>query len=446
MRHLYHPTALDPARPARSWWAASLVEPPAAYPELVGDQRTAVAVIGGGYTGLSAALHLTRTHGLGVQVLERAFPGWGASGRNGGFCCMGSSKLAWGDVIRKYGAQDARAFYRAQVESVELVGDILAGEGIDADRAGSGEIALAHRPGAMRGFAAEVDFMAREFGARWSILSRADLADRGMAGPDFHGAIRNPVGFGLNPMKYATGLAAAAARAGAGIAAQSAVTGWRREGGRHRLVTPKGSLLADRVLISANGYTPEDLHPGFGARLLPALSSVVATRPMRSDELAAQGWTSTDMAFDLRNLLHYFRLLPDGRMVFGGRGGISAAPEALARQSQRIEAAFRAYFPAWRDVEITHRWSGLVCLAMDFIPYIGSWSAEPGTYFALAYHGNGVAMASWAGRAIADVIAGAPDRRPELVRHPPPRFPLPALRPWYLRGAYLNYGIKDMLG
>ncbi len=329
---------------------------------------------------------------------------------------------------------------------MELVGEILAGEGIDADRAGSGEIALAHKPGAMRGFAAEVDFMAREFGARWTILSRGDLADRGMKSRDFHGAIRNPVGFGLNPMKYVTGLAAAAARAGARIAAQSPVTGWRREGAEHRLVTPRGSLLAERVLIATNGYTPEDLHPGFGARLLPALSSVVATRPMRAEELAAQGWTSTDMAFDLRNLLHYFRLLPDGRMVFGGRGGISAAPDALARQSQRIEAAFRAYFPAWREVEITHRWSGLVCLAMDFIPHIGSWPAEPGTFFALAYHGNGVAMASWAGRAIADVIAGAPDRRPELIRRPPPRFPLPALRPLYLRGAYLNYGIKDLLG
>jgi glycine/D-amino acid oxidase-like deaminating enzyme len=445
MRHLYHPTALDPQNPAKSWWADSLVERPAIYPELIGDQQTDVAVIGGGYTGLSAALHLTREHQIGVQVLERAFPGWGASGRNGGFCCMGSSKLSWGEVIAKFGRDDARAFYRAQVESIDLVGDLLKREGIDADRSGSGEIALAHKPGVTKDFAAEVDFMAREFGARWTILNRAELEARGMKSGGFHGAIHNPVGFGLNPMKYVTGLAAAASRAGAKISAQSPVNEWRREGNKQRLVTPKGSLLANRVLIATNGYTPEDLHPDFGGRLLPALSSVVATRPMTKAELAAQGWTSTDMAYDLRNLLHYFRLLPDGRMVFGGRGGLSAEPGALARQSQRIEAAFRAYFPAWAGVEITHRWSGLVCLAMDVIPHVGKWEQEPGTYFALAYHGNGVGMASWAGRASANVIAGGIDERPNLMRRLPPRFPFPPLRPLYLRGAYIGYGIKDRL-
>jgi glycine/D-amino acid oxidase-like deaminating enzyme len=331
------------------------------------------------------------------------------------------------------------------VDSIDLVGDLLKREDIDADRSGNGEISLAHKPGITNDFAAEVDFMAREFGANWSVLSQAELEARGMKGDGFYGAIHNPIGFGLNPMKYVTGLAAVASRAGAKIAAQSPVEEWRREGSKHRLVTPKGSLLADRVLIATNGYTPEDLHPDFGGRLLPALSSVVATRPMTRDELAAQGWTSTDMAYDLRNLLHYFRLLPDGRMVFGGRGGLSAEPGALAHQSGRIEAAFRAYFPAWRGVEITHRWSGLVCLAMDVIPHVGTWESEPGVYFALAYHGNGVGMASWAGRAIANVIAGGKDARPNLMRRLPPRFPFPPLRPLYLRGAYIQYGFKDRL-
>jgi glycine/D-amino acid oxidase-like deaminating enzyme len=260
----------------------------------------------------------------------------------------------------------------------------------------------------------------------------------------------NSTGFGLNPYKYVTGLARAASHRGARIFAESPVTGWSRDGYRHRLVTPKGSVRADKVLIATNGYTPENLHPDFGGRLLPALSSIVVTRPLTEAERQAAGFTSTTPVYDLLNLLHYFRLLPDGRMLFGGRGGLSAEPSALARQSARIEAAFRYYYPAWRDVEINHRWSGFVCLAADLLPHVGSWEEQPGVYYAVAYHGNGVAMASWAGRAIATVISGGVDRmgdlRPMLMRGLPPRFPFAALRPLYLRGAYLKYGVDDLLG
>src|SRR5262249_43804399 len=146
MKHLYHPSAVDPATPAASWWRDSLTAPAPEYSVLQGDIEAEVAIIGGGFTGLSAAYHLAKEYGIRAVVLERAHPGWGASGRNGGFCCMGSSKLGWKQTITKYGLEDARAFHRAQTESVELVGELLRAENIDADRTGEGEIALAHRP------------------------------------------------------------------------------------------------------------------------------------------------------------------------------------------------------------------------------------------------------------------------------------------------------------
>jgi glycine/D-amino acid oxidase-like deaminating enzyme len=446
MKHLYHPSALDPQAPVASWWRDSVTGPPAEYAPLQDDVETEVAIIGGGYTGLSAAYHLAKDYGIKAVVLERAFPGWGASGRNGGFCCMGGSKLSWKKMITAYGLEEARAFHHDQAEAVGLVGDLLAAEGIDADRTGEGDVALAHRESALADLATDAKFMANAFGARQTLLDREGLKARGLSGPHFHGGVADEVGFGLNPFKYVTGLARAAAAQGAIVTAQSPVTGWQRETNRHRLMTPRGSVRAAKVLIATNGYTPEDLHPQFGGRVLPALSSIVVTRPLTEAERAEAGWTSTTPSYDLLNLLHYFRLLPDGRFLFGGRGGLSAEPGALVRQSARIEAAFRRYYPAWRAVEITHRWSGFVCLAMDLLPHIGAWEDEPGAYFALAYHGNGVALSSWSGRAVARLIGTGAAQMPKMLRRPPPRFPLPFLRPLYLRGAYVKFGIEDSLG
>ncbi|MDQ7248759.1 NAD(P)/FAD-dependent oxidoreductase [Dongia sedimenti] len=446
MKHLYHPTALDPRTPAPSWWRDSVGAPPAEYAPLQGDVETEVAIIGGGYTGLSAAYHLAKEHGIKAVVLERATPGWGASGRNGGFCCMGGSKLGWKKIITTYGLEEARAFYHAQAESVGLVAGLLEAEGIDADRTESGDVALAHRESMVAELATDAKFMANAFGARHSLLDRDDLKARGLAGPHFHGGVAGEVGFGLNPFKYVTGLARAAAARGATLTSWSPVTAWRREAYGHRLTTPQGSVRAAKVLIATNGYTPEDLHPQFGGRLLPALSSIVVTRSLTEAERAEAGWTSTAPSYDLLNLLHYFRLLPDGRFMFGGRGGVSAEPGALARQSARIEAAFRRYYPAWRDVEITHRWSGFVCLAADLVPHVGAWADEPGIYFAMAYHGNGVALGTWSGRAIARLIGSGETPAPKLMRTPPPRFPLPFLRPLYLRGAYVKFGLEDAFG
>lgn len=446
MKHLYHPSALDPATPAPSWWRDSVSAPPAEYAPLQGDVETEVAIIGGGYTGLSAAYHLAKDHGIKAVVLERATPGWGASGRNGGFCCMGGSKLGWKKIITTYGLEEARAFYQAQADSVGLVASLLEAEAIDADRTATGDVALAHRESMVAELATDAKFMANAFGAKHSLLDRDGLKARGLAGPHFHGGVAGEVGFGLNPFKYVTGLARAAAARGATVTSQSPVTGWQRETYGHRLTTPQGSVRAAKVLIATNGYTPEDLHPQFGGRLLPALSSIVVTRPLTEAERAEAGWTSTAPSYDLLNLLHYFRLLPDGRFMFGGRGGVSAEPGALARQSARIEAAFRRYYPAWRNVEITHRWSGFVCLAADLVPHVGGWADEPGTYFALAYHGNGVALGTWSGRAVARLIGAGEAMAPEMLRRPPPRFPLPFLRPLYLRGAYVKFGIEDAFG
>jgi len=449
MKHLYHPSAQDPTHAPSDWWHESLGVPSTIYPALGTDIEAEVAIIGGGFTGLSAAYHLAKAHGIRAVVLERAHPGWGASGRNAGYCCMGGSALGWQQIIEQYGLEDAHAFYRVQQDSVALVENLLVSEGIDVDRTGRGGVGLAHRASALQELREDAELMADTFGANYALLDRSDLISRGMGGPHFHGGLAEDVGFGLNPYKYVIGLAQAAAKGGTAIFSGSPVTGWQRDGRRHRLTTPKGIVHADKVLIATNGYTPEDLHGDFGGRLLPVLSTILVTQPLTNAECAAAGWTDTTPGYDLLNLHNYFRLLPDGRFLFGGRAGNSARPSALARQSRWIESVFRRYYPAWHDVEITHRWSGFVCLAGDRLPHIGAWDSEPGVYYALAYSGTGIALGSWAGQAIASLMGDDGHRnqelRPTFMRRPPPRFPLPALRMLYQSYFYHKLAIDDLL-
>jgi len=443
---LYHSSAFDFSAAVDSHWEASTSPLDAAMPALDGAVSTDVAIIGAGFVGLNAALRLSAAHGIRPLVLDAARPGWGASGRNGGFCCAGSSKLTYGEMIARYGLEETRHFFRTQVDSVDHVGALLAEHSINAQRSGKGDWQLAHRPGRVSDLVHERDFMARTFGLEMVLAGREELAERGLSGPAFHGGLLSPVGFGLHPLRYVRGLARVVLGQGVGIHADTPVTRWRQEGGLHVLATPGGEVRAKKVLLATNGYSDEDVPSWLGGRLLPALSRIIVTRPLSETELRAQGWTSHDMAYDTRELLHYFRLLPDNRFMFGGRGGTDASPAALDAITRQLRAAFEAMFPAWAHVPIERIWGGFVCLTKRRVPFIGPIAEMPGAYATLAWHGNGVAMGSLAGKLAAELMAGAEgaaEAIPVVMRTEPVRFPMPALRRHYLKAAYAGLGLKD---
>ena len=182
------------------------------------------------------------------------------------------------------------------------------------------------------------------------------------------------------------------------------------------------------------------------SRYLPTQSSVIVTRPMTREELTAQGWTSHQMCFDSRHLLHYFRLMPDNRMLFGMRGGLSHTDAAEATIRKKIRADFDAMFPAWRHVETPHYWSGFVCLSRDLLPYAGPIPGMDGGFAAFAYHGNGVSMGSYSGTLLADLVQGKTPSNPypAPMRHTPRRFPLGRFRRLLMRPAYLKYALSDI--
>jgi glycine/D-amino acid oxidase-like deaminating enzyme len=441
---LVHADALHFDLPVASYWEDSADPLNLDLKPLAGNATCDIAIIGGGFTGLSAALELAQS-GQDVCLLEAGPIGWGASGRNGGFACIGSHKLAYSKMIARYGRDETRAFYAAMKESVALVGDISQRHAIDIWRTCEGEVTLAHLPSRAAELVEEQAFYRQTFGEENRVLSRDDLKAEGLAGPEFHGGLKGPIGFGVHPLNYVRGLARAAHGAGATLHPRSRVIHWREEKAGHLLETAGGSLRARKVLVATNGYTPEDVSSRHAGRLLPALSNIIVTRPLSDAERQAQGWTSHDLAYDSRNLLHYFRLLPDNRFLFGGRGGTDSSDAAAAAYRTYLTQSFHRMFPAWAGVEITHFWRGFVCLAYDLVPYVGPLDDRQTVWTALAYHGNGVAMGTWSGRAAARLMTGRSGKTevPAIITRRLARFPLPAFRPLYLKGAYLWFNWQD---
>lgn len=446
--HLYHPSNVDPAVPVDSYWRATADPMRHPTPAVEAGVDCDVAVIGGGYTGLWAALRLARDYTMDVRVLDAAEPAWGASGRNGGFCSVGASKLSFAQMARRYGDADARAFTLRQLDGIAQVRAFLEDTGTDAMVHSNGEVCLAHRPRLAAALRDDARHRTEQFGCENLVLDRADLAAHGLAGPEFHAGRITRWGFALHPLRYARALADAAADAGARLHGCSAVTEWRQDAGRHVLRTARGEVRARKVVVATNGYSTDRIPPWMRGRYLPVMSAIIVTRPLTEAERAAQGWTSDLMAYDTRKLLHYFRLMPDGRFLFGGRAHVAASPSGRAATRQRLVHHFHRMFPAWAGVGIDHFWTGFVCLTRDLVPYLGPIEGVDNAWAGFAYHGNGVAMGSWTGARLAGLVAGDAKESsaiPAPMRGPSRPFPLPGLRIAYLRAMAMIYAARDAM-
>ena len=441
MRRIFGDFAYSDAPRAGCWWDETCKGEER--PALAGAQSCDVAIIGAGFTGLSAALALAEA-GVSVCVLEAQSVGWGASGRNGGFCCLGGGLLSDTQLDQRFGKAARQAWRQAELAAIDHVEGLITKHGWEVDRHSEGETQLAHRPKDFEAMKREVDHYDECYGIKARLTAQKDLAAEGM-NAGFAGAITVPAGFALNPRKYVMSLAKAAEDAGAKIFHHSPVSKITRRGAAHVLQTAAGQVVADKVVIATNGYSSEDLPDWLAGRYMPTQSSIIVTRPMRDAELEAQGWTSRQMSYDTRHLLHYFRLMPDNRMLFGVRGGLRATAASERRAIARARADFERMFPAWKDVETPHAWSGMVCIARDQMPFVGPVPEMPGVYASLCYHGNGVAMASYCGTLLADVVLDrAPERvYPEAIRQPLKRFELGRFRRAVMPFAYAGFALMD---
>lgn len=438
MKRIFPPFAYGAGPREGCWWDSTTPLPTHAC--LQGDATCDVAVVGGGFTGVSAALHLARL-GARVVVLDAHQVGWGASGRNGGFCCLGGGMREDASLDKHYGSaarREWRMTERAAVETVERLIDDL---DIDVDRHSRGETCLAHRVRDASAFEAQARAIQDNYGVEAEILAASELQSAGFSGP-FHGALTTPVGFGLNPRKLLAGLIRACTDSGVTFHGDTPVT--RIAPGR--LTTARGTVEADRVIVATNGYSSEDVPDWFAGRYMPAQSTVIVTRPLGDDELQAQGWVTDQMAYDTRTLLHYFRLLPDRRFLFGMRGGLRSGAPAERAARAAVLRDFRQMFPAWQSVDVTHSWSGMVCLARNRLPFAGPIPGMPRVLAGFAYHGNGVAMGTHVGGILAKLADGQRvEHYPQVMARPAKRFPMGRMRRAVMPAVYALYNIADAL-
>jgi glycine/D-amino acid oxidase-like deaminating enzyme len=391
-----------------------------------------VAIIGGGYTGLSAARALALA-GAQAVVLEREHIGWGASSRNGGMTTTGVKEPPAG-LYRRYGPRLGRELWQASLDAITCVEDLVRAEGIECDFARCGSFDGAVKPAHFESMRRNAEWVRRELNHEIIVVPRSE--QRSEIGTDLYfGGVADPLSAGLHPARYVFGLGQAAARAGATLCGHAPVTALERRAGGFHVATAKGAVQAKDVLVATNGYTGP-LTPKIRRRVVTIGSYIITTAPLPPD-LQNSVSPRSRMFFDSKWFLNYFRLTPDGRMLFGGRTALTPKLD-LAENARTLQRGMAQVYPQLAATPITHSWSGHLGLTFDTLPHIGR---VDGMHYALGYSGHGVALATYLGAQVAELLSGRRATSPFLeIKHP--TNPLYRGQAWFL--PFLEAGFRAL--
>jgi glycine/D-amino acid oxidase-like deaminating enzyme len=393
-----------------------------------------VVVVGGGYTGITAARELAR-RGATVTLIEAETLGFGGSTRNGGIVHPGY-KWDPDELVSRYGDETGRALFRETMDAYELVKRLIADEAIDCEFRECGYLDVAWAPSHARDLVRSVETLKR-FGVEASFVPRERLRDE--IGSDFyHGGLVFPQSGLLHPGKYFAGLAGAAERAGADLHEGVRARAVRRQAdGRLVVETNRGAILANDVVVGTNGYT-DGVVPALRRRIIPIGSYIIATEPL-PEELAREISPRGRAFFDTKNFLYYWHVSADGRMIFGGRA--SFLPTSVDRTAAILHKGMLDVHPQLAGIRVAYVWGGNVGFTFDRMPHVGRLG---GVTYAMGCCGTGVAMMTALGTAVGGWLAGDP--APVLSRLKFPLVPAPYEgRPWFLPFAGEWFRLRDRL-
>ena len=429
-----HPLFADDMKTAPYWWDDA---PRPRIDNAPLPDRVDVAIVGAGYTGLTAAIVLARA-GRGVVVFEAEDAAWGCSARNGGQIGSGV-KPGLEALERRFGREGGRAVVREGLDSLDYTIDFIEREGIDCDLHKGGRFIGAHRPSRYDGMAANFRALSKIAPFDWHMVPKEDMASE-LGTQAYHGGAVLPHHANLHPAKYANGLVDLALKAGAAIETRTPVLGLDRTSGGVSVATTRGAVEARDAIVATNGYTGR-LAPGLRRRVIPIGSYIVATEPV-PPEVMGKIMPKQRALGDTRKVVYYYRSSPDRRrVVFGGRVALRETDPKVG--APRLHRAMTALFPELAETKISHSWMGFVAYTFDHLPHLGR---RDGVWFSMGYCGSGVAWASYLGHKLAHKVLGDREGDTALDNARFPTRPLYTGDPWFLGAAVAWYRAMDRWG
>lgn len=425
-----------------SFWANP--ENQQVYPSLAGQHETDVVIVGGGYTGLSAAYHIAQNSDLHCTVIEANQPGWGCSGRNGGFVLPGTGRLGVDQMAHKWGKQTSQSVYAEYLASIQTVEQLI-DSGIECDKTLGGYLKLAHKESLVDALHQQAQVLSSDYGDSIIALDAKQIQRDYLAGAQSYGGIYYPNAFGVNPWKLCQGLANKASQAGVFIVGNSPAIESRFDGQFHHLKTSKGDIKAKYLIIASNAYGQRNLFNALRDKTFPVISSIIVTEPLSNQQIADIGIKPGLMVMDTRALKYYYRVLPDNRLLFGGRGAIYGKDAGSSEYKENLLNGLRTTFGQLTDVKPEYFWSGWVAVSLDDYPRIYHEKATS-TLYASGYCGAGLAFSIQAGKRLSQLLL-SPANLPDLpyFKSPLKRFPLAALRRPALQLFYQWEALKQSL-
>lgn len=422
----------EPGEHAPSWYAAS-ARPISTFEPLKGEHIFDVAIIGGGYSGLSAALHLAQ-NGYKVALLEAHRIGWGASGRNGGQVSSGQgSNLE--KIESLLGRELAKQIYRIGIEAGETVRTLVKTHAIDCALS-SGVIGVNHRKRYDADSKSFVEKMQRDYGSDALEYLTPDAMNEKMGAVNYFGGTLDRASFHLHPLNFARGIARAAIKAGVTIFERSEVLSAQHG----EIKTTFGSIKCDWTILACNGYIG-NLNPQAASRVMPINNFIIATEPL-DDKLANSLIKDREAVYDSRFVVNYFRLSEDNRMLFGG--GENYGYRFPKDIKSFVRPRMLEIFPQLKDTKITYGWGGTLGITLNRLPL---FEVMPGNILNISgYSGDGVAMATMAGKIAAETIDGQISRFDIMAKLPTPKFPGGPLLRWpTMVAAMVWYSLRDRI-
>ncbi|WP_333608008.1 NAD(P)/FAD-dependent oxidoreductase [Arsukibacterium sp.] len=392
------------------------------YPALTQDTRCDTLIIGAGYTGLNCALELATSQQREVIVVDALQPGWGCSGRNGGFVLRGTGRQGLRQLAAKYGLETARLFHQEYGTAIERVNQLISQGNIPCQPQSGGYYKLAHNAAQARLLAEQASYLQQHFDYEVSYLNRQQLQETAVNHQQAFAGLYAADCYGVNPLALVQGYARLAQQAGATLYGNTSVTGFVRSATSFEVYTRQGRITANNLVLATNAYSGKGLYQLLAQSCLPVLSSIIVTEPLNAEQLQQLNWQQHSIMMDTRTLKYYYRLLPDNRILFGGRGAITGKAAADPLYAKRLLAALKHCFNGLDSLNYQYQWSGWVGVSYDDLPRV--CQAEPHLFYAAGYCGSGLSFSTLAGQRLAQLIAGKPLPALPIYQGPLPKFPL----------------------